>query len=322
MMTSRTFLASLGMISIALLSACSSKTETVQGYIDGEYVYVSPYISGQIIQLSVQRGDVVTTGQPLFTLQPQPQLAQMQAAQAAELEAEANLKNLETGARPSELATIEAQIKQAQAQLAYANKQEQRDRTLVTTNSIAEEALDKAVENAKTAQGLLEQYHSTLETAKLPARDQELIAADQALKQAVSELAQAQWIYQQTQVNAPVSGQIFDIYHWAGEQAVAMQPVLVMLPPDKIKAIFFVPEPLLSQIHIGETVSISCNSCKTSVAATIRFISPTAEYTPPVIYSRSAQTKLVYRVEAYFNQNPMAWHPGQPISITFPREGK
>ena len=46
-------------------------------------------------------------------------------------------------------------------------------------------------------------------------------------------------------------------------------------------------------------------------------ISPNAEYTPPVIYSRQTSAKLVYRVEAYFSKDQLlAWHPGQPVSVT------
>ncbi len=311
-------LATVTLAGLALcLTGCSSKSHTVQGYVDADYVYVSPYINGQIIKLNVQRGDTVTAGQALFTLQPQPQLANLQAAQAAEATAEANLKNLQTGERPSELATIEAQIVQAQAQLTYAQKQEQRNSTLLTSNSVSQDALDQAVQNANVAMGLLGQYRSSLTTAKLPAREQQVKAAEASLQQAIAQLSSAQWTYQQTTVTAPVAGQVFDIYHWAGEQAVASQPVLVMLPPNTIKVIFFVPEPALSALHTGETIAVTCESCKTSVAATIRYISPNAEYTPPVIYSRDNDNNLVYRVEAYFTQNPTAWHPGQPVLVTF-----
>jgi HlyD family secretion protein len=303
------------------LCACSSKSHTFDGYVEGDFVYVSPYVSGQITQLNVARGDTVTLGQPLFGLQSTTELAQLQAAQAAKANAEANLQNLQKGDRPSELAEIEGQIKQAQAQVIYTQQQEQRYKALIADGSIAQATLDQAIQDADNARGMLKQYQSALKTAQLPARKDLIHAAQMTVNQTTAQLAQAQWTYQQAMVTAPVSGQVMDIYHWVGEQAVAMQPVLVLLPPDKIKTVFFVPEPFLKQIHLGESVSVTCDGCKSSASAVIRFISPTAEYTPPVIYSRSSESKLVYRVEAYFDNNPTDWHPGQPVMITASTEG-
>ena len=305
----------------ASLTACSSKTHTFDGYVEGDFVYVSPYVSGQIMQLNVARGDTVTLGQTLFSLQATTELAQLQAAQAAKANAEANLQNLQKGDRPSELAEIQGQVKQAQAQVIYTQKQEQRYKALIADGSISQSTLDQAIQDADNAQGMLKQYQSALKTAQLAARKDVIHAAQMTVNQTTAQLAQAEWTYKQAIVTAPVSGQVMDIYHWVGEQAVAMQPVLVLLPPDKIKTVFFVPEPYLKQIHLGEAVSVSCDGCDSSASAVIRFISPTAEYTPPVIYSRSSESKLVYRVEAYFDSNPTDWHPGQPITITVSDQG-
>ncbi len=49
----------------------------------------------------------------------------------------------------------------------------------------------------------------------------------------------------------------------------------------------------------------------------ISFISPDAEYTPPVIYSREMRAKLVYLVEAK-PRAPDALRPGQPVDVTLP----
>jgi HlyD family secretion protein len=47
----------------------------------------------------------------------------------------------------------------------------------------------------------------------------------------------------------------------------------------------------------------------------ISYVSPDAEYTPPVIYSREMRAKLVYLVEAQPRQ-PTALRPGQPVDVT------
>jgi HlyD family secretion protein len=48
----------------------------------------------------------------------------------------------------------------------------------------------------------------------------------------------------------------------------------------------------------------------------VSFISPQAEYTPPVIYSEASRAKLVYTVEARpSREQAMLINPGQPIAI-------
>ena len=50
----------------------------------------------------------------------------------------------------------------------------------------------------------------------------------------------------------------------------------------------------------------------------VNFISPQAEYTPPVIYSRDSRAKLVFMVEIVFDPQTAAnLHPGQPVDVQF-----
>jgi HlyD family secretion protein len=92
--------------------------------------------------------------------------------------------------------------------------------------------------------------------------------------------------------------------------------VVSLLPPENIFVRFFVPEPRLAEVHIGDRVALVCDNCPADLLATISFISPQAEYTPPVIYSESIRAKLVYMVEARPSPQVAATiNPGQPIAV-------
>jgi HlyD family secretion protein len=55
------------------------------------------------------------------------------------------------------------------------------------------------------------------------------------------------------------------------------------------------------------------------LAATVAFLAPQAEFTPPVIYSKDARAKLVFLVEAKpAAELAMRLHPGQPVDVTLP----
>ena len=50
----------------------------------------------------------------------------------------------------------------------------------------------------------------------------------------------------------------------------------------------------------------------------ISYISPRAEYTPPVIYSQESRDKLVFLVEVVFDPAAAAdLNPGQPVDVQF-----
>ena len=56
-----------------------------------------------------------------------------------------------------------------------------------------------------------------------------------------------------------------------------------------------------------------------AIDATITFIAPQAEFTPPVIYSKESRAKLVFLVEAKpAASDAMRLHPGQPVDVKLP----
>src|SRR2546430_8570722 len=74
-----------GALALLLLSAgCSDpKKDRFQGYVEGEFVYVASPLAGQLETLSVQRGQQVTTGQPLFALDEITEKAAREQIEAA-----------------------------------------------------------------------------------------------------------------------------------------------------------------------------------------------------------------------------------------------
>jgi HlyD family secretion protein len=73
-----------------------------------------------------------------------------------------------------------------------------------------------------------------------------------------------------------------------------------------------VPERSLAAYRPGGTVRFSCDGCAKTLTATITYVSPRPEFTPPVIYSRDARDRLVYQIWA----RPTArLNPGQPVDV-------
>lgn len=306
----------LAFLMLCMLTSCESK-KTFLGYVEGRLIYVSSPFGGKLNLLSVQRGSQVKAGDALFLLDQQPESSDLNSAAQTVAQNAADLADKMKGDRPSELAAIEGQVQQAQAQVDYAQKDVERKKILVKKNALEQNQLDKAIEDLKVAQGTLTQYQENLVTAHLTARSDEIDAMQAQLAGAKAQQEKAQWSVQQKQVSAQVSATVFDTYYRVGETVPANQAVLSLLAPADIKVIFFVDEQHLSQIKLNQKITVNCDSCSKPIAATISFISSSAEFTPPVIYSPEMRAKLVYEVEARFDSHKVlsTMHPGQPLQI-------
>jgi HlyD family secretion protein len=113
---------------------------------------------------------------------------------------------------------------------------------------------------------------------------------------------------------APVAGTIQQIYFREGEMVAAQRPVLSIMPPGNMKIRFFVSEPDLPKLRIGQEVRITCDNCAPDLTAKIYFIATQAEYTPPVIYSLEERNKLVFLIQARPNR-PDSLRVGQPVTV-------
>jgi HlyD family secretion protein len=61
-------------------------------------------------------------------------------------------------------------------------------------------------------------------------------------------------------------------------------------------------------------VTVRCDGCSGDLTAKVSFISKTAEFTPPVIYSLEERSKLVFLVEA-LPVEPANMRVGQPVDV-------
>lgn len=263
----------------AALAACGpGDSGRLQGYVEGEYVRVAAPVAGQLQQLGVERGASVEAGSPLFVLE--------QAREAAGV-AEAG----------QSIAAIRAQADQAEAAFRLAQANLERLTELRAKGLASQEQVDEA----------------RTEHRRSDARRRELAASRRT---AEARLDQARWQLTHKSVTAPAAGVVDDTYYRVGEWVPAGAPVVSVLPPQNRIVRFFVPEARLAALRPGQAVAVWRDGAAEPVRATIRFIAPRAEYTPPVIYSREARAKLVFLVEARpAPADAAGLHPGQPVDV-------
>lgn len=305
---------------VVLLAACGPQAERpLQGYIEGEYIRVGPQFAGILQQLSVQRGDQVAAGAPLFALERENEIAARRQAEEQLRGAQARLDNLKTGKRPPEVETVAEQLRQAQATRELSAANYKRQESLFKSGFISNAALDDARTRLKSDDAAVAQLRASVQTANLPGRPNEIRAAQADADAARQALAQSDWRLLQRAATAPQAGRVNDTYYVVGDFVPAGSPVVSLLPPGNVKVRLYAPEPVLGRLKPGQTLSFSCDACGAPIKATISFISDRAEFTPPVLYSKENRAKLVYLVEAKPAPEAAAkLNPGQPVDVTLP----
>lgn len=270
----------LTLATAVLAAGCQAGDDSrLQGYIEGEYVRVAAPVAGQLQQLFVERGATVEAGAALFDLEQAREQATV--AEAGE-----------------SIAAIRAQAEQANAQWRLAEANLKRLRELRAQGLASQEQVDEAV----------------TEQQRSEARRREI---DAQQRTGVARLDQVRWGLMHKSVTAPAAGLVDDTYYRVGEWVPSGAPVVSLLPPQNRIVRFFVPETRLASVKVGQGVQVWRDGVDAPVGATISFIAPRAEFTPPVIYSQQARAKLVFLVEARpALADAAALHPGQPVDVS------
>lgn len=289
-----------------------------QGYVEADYVRVGVPVAGTLEHLAVRRGDYVEAGDLLFTLDDAAERAARDQAAAELARARARLADLEKGERPAEIAALLAAKRQAEADLALSSVELERQQKLFDTGVTAKSRLDSARSAYRRDAARIAELEAEIETAQLGGRIDAIEAARAEIEAAEAALAQTEWRLAQRSAAAATAARVEDTLYAEGEHVSAGRPIVSLLPPENLFLRFFVPEPDLGRIAVGQPVQVSCDGCGAAIPARVSFISAEAEYTPPVIYSEQRREKLVFLVEA----RPVAaagerlrLHPGQPVTV-------
>src|SRR5437016_922112 len=120
---------------------------------------------------------------------------------------------------------------------------------------------------------------------------QDLDRARSTRDQDKRRLTQTDWSFLQKRQSAPQAGLVYDTLYRQGEWVAAGKPVVALLPPQNIKVRAFVPGRWVGFITSGGEERVTVDGVRDPFIGKVSYISPAAEYTPAVIYSRETRDK-------------------------------
>jgi HlyD family secretion protein len=291
-------------------------TAGFSGYVEGDLVRIGPIEGERVATLAVEPGAEVVRDAPLFTMAT-PVLDQARSEARGRVEqARATLQNLKAALnRPEQIAVLRAALDRARASLVYSENEFKRQSALVERGAATVAVRDQARFARDRDLAAVAEAEKQIEAGLLPSRNQEILAAQAALGQAEAQERQIDVRIARQEVRAPTAGVIQDVYFRPGEVVASGQPVLALLPPENRKIRFFVAEGFLARVALGKTVEVFCDSCPPALMARVIYISPQAEFTPPVIFSLEERGKLVFRVDARPDDRKLPLPLGLPVTV-------
>ncbi|OLP16229.1 efflux transporter periplasmic adaptor subunit [Leptolyngbya sp. 'hensonii'] len=181
-------------------------------------VNISPKASGRLVELLVDQGDRVGTGQIIARMEDAEFQARLDEAQAVLAQSEARLAELQNGSRPEEIAQAQARFEQAESrldqarrgsrseeiaqaqaqvdgarsQLLLAQTRSTRYRSLAQQGALARDQLDEVLTNERNTEATLRQLERRLEQLRNGSRPEEITQAEAAANEARQVLRQLQ----------------------------------------------------------------------------------------------------------------------------------
>ncbi len=136
------------------------------------------------------------------------------------------------------------------------------------------------------------------------ARDR-LAAARAQVGVAEAALAEAEVLLAELEIAAPAAGVVATRVVDPGDVVAAGAPLVDLVDLDRVYLKVYIPERWIGRLRLGLPARIWVDAFPdTPFPATVRYISPRAEFTPREVQTPEERVKLVYAVKLYLDANP------------------
>lgn len=298
----------------------------------GENINVFPEVSGRVVNTFVSEGQKVRAGQPLFAIDDSIQRAATEQQRLLAQGALAMLNELKAEPRRETLQVAEAQVVQAQANLA--TLAQQRDKlqqsAALDPRSVSRNALDSAIDAANAAKAALDVAQRQLDLTKAGAWIYDI--QNQAAQYAAASHAydSAQALLDKYVVKAPADGVVIALNTpkggYASPQGVydsyteaSLPPVVLGSASGVLNVRVYVDEILLSRLPKGGAIKAEMGIRGANVQIPLQFVRIQPYVTPKIELSNERQEQVDLRVLPVifsFHTDPkIKLYPGEEVDV-------
>ena len=216
--------------------------------------------SGEVTAVLVSEGEPVAKGQAIAQLDTQNLAAQQRQLTAQKAQAQANLSELQAGARPEDIAVAAAAVEDVQQQLILQQTQEQRREYLFQQGAISQEQLDEFAYGTNSLQAKLNQARSTLAALQNGTRSEQVLAQNAAVDQFQAQIDALAVTQSKSVLTAPFDGVIAQRAVDEGTVVSAGQTVVDLMESVAPEARIGVPSDVASTLALSSNQTVRINN--------------------------------------------------------------
>jgi RND family efflux transporter MFP subunit len=202
-------------------------------------------VPGIIVALPVKEGDTVKKGALIAQLRQKDFETDLKEAQSRLNEARASLRALQSGERPEQQLRLEAQLRAAEATLANARSEFERQERLARVNAAARADLERSARDYRVAQQDQQAARQMLEKGTI-AREEDIEAQEAVVHRLEAQVVQANLRLEDSTLRAPYDGVIAKLFVNQSQTMKAKEPVARFQDVEEIDVIVDVPERIMA----------------------------------------------------------------------------
>jgi membrane fusion protein (multidrug efflux system) len=223
---------------------------TDDAYVSGNVVQIMPQVTGTVVSITADDGDLVHEGQVLVKFDPSDTEVALQSAEANLAKTVRQVRGLY-----SNVDSYKAQVASRKVELERARSDYKRRQDLARGGAISQEELSHARDTLNAAQSALTSAEQQLSTSRALV-DDTVIASHPDVKAAAAQLRQAYLNNARSTIIAPVTGYVAQRSVQVGSRVQPGTALMAVVPMDQIWIDANFKETQLSNMRIGQPVEI------------------------------------------------------------------
>jgi HlyD family secretion protein len=307
--------------SIVLAAACRSQSTgaaIATGTLQYVEIDVAPLAPARVVRVDRREGDVVKAGDTLVVLTQATARPNVEAQQARVNTANAHLRALVAGARSTEIAQAQSELRAAEAEADRTARDVERLAPLADRVQISKQQFDAAQTAARTAAARRDAVRDQLRTIQAGARPEEIDAAQSEVAAAQAALRAATATQADLVLTSPVGGTIITRSVEPGEVMSPGAPAISVADVTRPYVRVYVNQAILPTMHIGDSISATLDAFPDKgFKGRIAAIATKAEFTPRVALTRDERADLVFAVRIEFVDRSGMLKAGLPVTVRF-----
>ncbi|MEJ1227784.1 MULTISPECIES: efflux RND transporter periplasmic adaptor subunit [unclassified Pseudomonas] len=223
---------------------------TDDAYVNGNVVEITPQVSGTVVSIGADDGDLVREGQVLVQFDPNDAEVGLQSAQANLARTVRQVRGLY-----SNVDGMRAQVNAQEAEVQKAQENYNRRKNLAAGGAISQEELSHARDDLTSAQNALANARQQLKTTSALV-DDTVVSSHPDVQSAAAQLRQAYLANARSTLIAPVTGYVAKRTVQLGQRVQPGTALMAVIPLDQLWIDANFKETQLRDMRIGQPVEI------------------------------------------------------------------